>query len=144
MPLLQMPITDACDQIWPSGKREAARDEHSSSEHRDLDMSLYALLDHTIRWARPLSCAVRAIFCAARGIFSISKSNTSKFTRGVITTSSNRILDLNLDLYRTFKYSWYFSSTWISIQQGTHAESQIAGWRSRAHRCQLLPHNWSL
>ena len=38
-----------------------------------------------------------------------------------------RILDLNLDLYRTFKYSWYFSSTWISIQQGTHAESQIAG-----------------
>ena len=43
MPLLQMPITDACDQIWPSGKREAARDEHSSSEHRDLDMSLNML-----------------------------------------------------------------------------------------------------
>ena len=79
-----MPITDACDQIWPSGKREAARDEHSSSEHRDLDMSLYALSDHTARWARPLSYAVRAIFYAARGIFSISKSNTSKFTRGVI------------------------------------------------------------
>ena len=78
-----MPITDACDQIWPSGKREAARDEHSSSEHRDLDMSLYALLDHIARSCRPLSYAVRAIFYAARGIFSISKSNTSKFTRGV-------------------------------------------------------------
>ena len=76
-----MPITDACDQIWPSGKREAARDEHSSSEHRDLGMSLYDLLDHTARWCRPLSYAVRAIFYAARGIFSISKSNTNKFTR---------------------------------------------------------------
>ena len=87
MPLLQMPITDACDQIWPSGKREAARDEHSSSEHRDLGMSLYALLDHTARWARPLSYAVRAIFYAARAIFSISKSNTSKFTRGVLESA---------------------------------------------------------
>ena len=87
-----MPITDACDQIWPSGKRQAARDEHSSSEHRDLDMSLYALLDHTARWARPLSYAVRAIFYAARGIFSISKSNTSKFTRGVLD-AAGRVLD---------------------------------------------------
>ena len=79
-----MPITDACGQIWPSGKREAARDEHSSSEHRDLGMSLYALLDHTALWCRSLSYAVRAIFYAARAIFSISKSNTSKFTRGVM------------------------------------------------------------
>ena len=60
--LLCLHRTPACEQLWPSGKREAAGEVQFSSEQPASGMSQYAFLDQMAFSARPLSLTVWAIF----------------------------------------------------------------------------------